>query len=69
SNTVSVLRHKVGHSNGTACDDHGRLIACEHSPARVGRYEWDGSVTVLASAWQGQRLNAPNVVVTLPTGG
>lgn len=69
SNTVSVLRHQVGHSNGHAFDDRGRLIACEHSPARVVRYEWDGGVTVLADGWQGKRLNAPNDLVTLPGGG
>ncbi|WP_110667359.1 SMP-30/gluconolactonase/LRE family protein [Salinicola halophilus] len=66
---VSVLREGVGHSNGNAFDHHGRLVACEHSPARVVRYEWDGSLTVLASHYQGKRLNAPNDLVVLADDG
>ncbi|WP_110648225.1 SMP-30/gluconolactonase/LRE family protein [Salinicola peritrichatus] len=62
---VSVLREGVGHSNGNAFDNHGRLIACEHSPARVVRYEWDGTLTELTSHYQGKRLNAPNDLVVL----
>ncbi|MEC9482571.1 MAG: SMP-30/gluconolactonase/LRE family protein, partial [Halomonas sp.] len=69
SGEVSVLRHQVGHSNGNTFDNHGRLVACEHSPARVLRYEWDGTKTVLASHYQGKRLNAPNDLVALPSGG
>lgn len=66
---VSVLRYEVGHSNGNAFDAQGRLVACEHSPARVVRYEWDGSVSVLADQFNGKRLNAPNDLVTLKSGG
>ncbi|MDR5860007.1 SMP-30/gluconolactonase/LRE family protein [Halomonas eurihalina] len=66
---VSVLRHKVGHSNGNTFDNRGRLIACEHSPARVVRYEWDGSMSVLAERYDDKPLNAPNDVVALESGG
>ncbi|WP_129141400.1 SMP-30/gluconolactonase/LRE family protein [Modicisalibacter coralii] len=66
---VSVLRYEVGHSNGNTFDHRGRLVACEHSPARVVRYEWDGSTTVLAESYQGKRLNAPNDLVALPSDG
>ncbi|MES3676489.1 SMP-30/gluconolactonase/LRE family protein [Halomonas elongata] len=66
---VSVLRHKVGHSNGHTFDNRGRLIACEHSPARVVRYEWDGSMSVLAERYDDKPLNAPNDVVALESGG
>ncbi|MCM2971936.1 SMP-30/gluconolactonase/LRE family protein [Larsenimonas suaedae] len=69
SGNVSVLREKVGHSNGHAFDDRGRLLACEHYPARVVRYEWDGTTTVLAERYQGKPLNGPNDLVTLPGGG
>ena len=66
---VSVLREGVGHSNGNAFDHQGRLVACEHSPARVVRYEWDGTTTVLASRFQGKPLNAPNDLVILDNDG
>lgn len=69
SGKVSVLRHKVGHSNGNTFDNRGRLVACEHHPAQVLRYEWDGSTTVLASHFQDKPLNAPNDLVALPSGG
>lgn len=69
SGKVNVLRHKVGYSNGNTFDHQGRLVACEHSPARVLRYEWDGSTTVLAERYQGKPLNAPNDLVALPDGG
>lgn len=68
SGQVSVLRDHIGHSNGNAFDDRGRLIACEHSPAQVVRYEWDGSRHVLTSTFDGKPLNAPNDLVTLPGG-
>lgn len=66
---VSILRRNVGHSNGNTFDNQGRLLACEHYPARVLRYEWDGSTTVLASHYQEKPLNAPNDLVVLPSGG
>lgn len=66
---VSVLRHEVGYSNGNTFDAQGRLVACEHTPPRVLRYEWDGSTTVLAERYQGKPLNAPNDLVALPSGG
>lgn len=69
SGQVSVLRHKVGHSNGNTFDSQGRLVACEHFPAQVLRYEWDGSTTVLASRYRGKPLNAPNDLIALPSGG
>ena len=37
--------------------------------ARVVRYEYRGEPTVLASTFEGKRLNAPNDVVVHPEGG
>lgn len=65
---VSVLREGVGHANGNAFDARGRLLACEHSPARVLRYEHDGRTTAL-ERYEGRLLNAPNDLVPLPEGG
>lgn len=50
-------------SNGLTLDAHGRLTLCEHGNHRVTRIEHDGSLTVLASHWQGRRLNSPNDAV------
>jgi gluconolactonase len=66
---VSVFRKPAGNSNGNTFDFQGRQIACEHGTRRVVRYEQSGAVTVLASEWEGQPLNAPNDVVVHPDGG
>lgn len=67
--TVSVFRSPSGNSNGNTFDYFGRQLSCEHGNRRVVRYEHDGSVTVLADAFEGKRLNAPNDVVVHPTTG
>jgi gluconolactonase len=65
---VSVFRSPSGNSNGNTFDGQGREISCEHLNRRVVRYEHDGSLTVIADAYHGQRLNSPNDVVTHPDG-
>ncbi|WP_410574827.1 SMP-30/gluconolactonase/LRE family protein [Amycolatopsis sp. cmx-4-61] len=60
---VGVFRQPSGYANGHTVDRHGRLISCEQGPRRVTRTEHDGSITVLASAYRGKRLNSPNDVV------
>jgi gluconolactonase len=56
-------------SNGLTLDAAGRLVVCEHGNRRVTRVEADGSLTVLASHWNGRRLNSPNDVVFHSSGG
>jgi len=60
---VSVFRAPSGYANGNTVDRQGRLITCEHGGRRVSRTEHDGSVTNLASHFDGGRLNSPNDVV------
>lgn len=50
-------------SNGLTLDGRGRLTINEHGRHRVSRLERDGSVTVLAAAFAGKRLNSPNDLV------
>jgi gluconolactonase len=68
SNAVSVFRHSSGYSNGNSVDRQGRLVTCEHGNRRVTRTEHDGSITVLASHYQGRRFNSPNDVVVKSDG-
>ena len=65
---VSVFRNPAGNSNGNTFDYHGRQISFQHGPRRVVRYEYDGSMTVLASEFNGKSLNAPNDGVAHPNG-
>ena len=65
---VTTFRTPSGHSNGHTLDHAGRLISCEHTTRRVTRTEADGSLTVLAERFDGQRLNSPNDVVVRSDG-
>jgi gluconolactonase len=65
---VTTFRSPSGYSNGNTFDFAGRQISCEHGGRRVVRYEGDGSVTVLAAAFDGKHLNSPNDAVVHPDG-
>jgi gluconolactonase len=60
---VSVFRNPSANSNGNTFDWQGREVTCEHLNRRVVRYEHDGSLTVIADAYNGNKLNSPNDVV------
>lgn len=66
---VSVFRNPSGNSNGNTFDYQGRQISCEHGNRRIVRYEYNGTVTVLADSFEGKRLNAPNDAVVHPNTG
>jgi gluconolactonase len=68
SNAVSVFRAPAGYSNGNTVDRQGRLVTCEHGNRRVTRTEHDGSITVIASHYDGKRFNSPNDVVVKSDG-
>jgi gluconolactonase len=65
--TVSLLRSPSQFSNGNTFDWQGRQLSCEHSTARLVRYNWEGPwPEVLADKYDGKPLNAPNDVVVHP---
>lgn len=55
----SIYREQAG-SNGLMFDRQGRLVICEPARRRVSRLESDGTLTVLAERYDGQRFNQPN---------
>ena len=63
---VSVFRTPSNNSNGNTFDFQGRQLSCEHLTRRVVRYELDGAVSIIASHFEGKRLNSPNDVVPHP---
>jgi gluconolactonase len=65
---VTVFRAPSNNSNGNAFDFQGRQLSCEHLTRRLVRYELDGSITVIAEAYQGTPLNSPNDVAPHPDG-
>jgi gluconolactonase len=52
-----------GFANGRIVDRRGRVVHCHHGFRSVTRVEPDGSVTTLADAVDGRRLNSPNDLV------
>lgn len=68
SGVVSVFRAPSHYSNGNTVDRQGRLVTCEHGSRRVTRTEHDGSITVIASHFDGKRFNSPNDVVVKSDG-
>ena len=66
--SVSVFRQPALNSNGHTVDLQGRLISCEHRGRCVSRTEHDGSRTVVASHYEGKRLNSPNDVIVKSDG-
>jgi len=69
SGQVSTFRHPSGNSNGNSFDWIGRQLICQDGTRNVVRYEHDGSVTTLASEFEGKPFNAPNDVVVHPKDG
>ena len=66
---VGVLRAPADYANGRTLDRLGRLVSCEQGTRRVTRVEHDGSLTVLADRYRGNRFNSPNDVVEHSDGG
>jgi gluconolactonase len=60
---ISEFRKPANNANGNTIDRQGRLITCQHLTASITRTEPDGSITTLASQFEGQRLNSPNDIV------
>ncbi|MCB0110290.1 MAG: SMP-30/gluconolactonase/LRE family protein, partial [Caldilineaceae bacterium] len=62
-NTI-IWKEPSGRANGMNFDPQGRLVVCcdgkDGGARAVQRYEADGTVTTLASHYDGKLLNAPN---------
>jgi gluconolactonase len=65
---VTTFRSPSYNSNGNTFDFQGRQVSAQHFFRRVVRWEHDGSVTVIADAFEGKPLNSPNDLVSHPDG-
>ncbi|MFK7750993.1 MAG: SMP-30/gluconolactonase/LRE family protein [Sedimentitalea sp.] len=65
---ISTYRAPSNFANGHTRDRQGRLVSCEHGTRRVTRTEHDGTLTVIADGFDGNRLNSPNDVVVKSDG-
>lgn len=65
---LSTVLTPTGHANGLTFDHEGRLLVAGWSARTVWRLEKDGSQTVLASHFEGKKLNTPNDIVVKSDG-
>ena len=65
---LRVFRQPAQSTNGHTRDRDGAMISCEHTGRCVSRTRMDGTYEVLATHWQGKRLNSPNDVVVKSDG-
>lgn len=63
-----LVRSANGNANGMTFGTDGGLIVCEHGGRRVIRLDGGMDVTVVASHYQGRRLNSPNDVISKSDG-
>jgi len=66
---LTTFREDSGGANGLFFDRRGNLLACEGGNRRLTSIAPDGTVTVLADAYQGKKLNSPNDLWIDPKGG
>ena len=66
--SLKVYMHPSDSSNGLTFDLEGRLILTQMQDRRVARQEKDGSITILASTYNGKKFNSPNDVVVKSEG-
>ena len=64
----AVFRDDTHGAMGLTLDSQGRLYMCETKSRRVTRLDKKGKLDVLAEAWEGKKLNAPNDIVVRKDG-
>jgi gluconolactonase len=65
---ASVYMEPTGKADGLALDLEGRVLVAGWGARTVWREELDGSTVVLASHWQGKKLNTPNDIIVKSDG-
>lgn len=65
---IQVFRRPSAMANGLTYDRQGRLLACQHASSSVTRVDLDGSVTEIATHFEGKQLNSPNDIVVARDG-
>ena len=68
TNEIATVYEGTNRANGLVLDPDGHLYACEQHTGMIVRYGRDGGRTVLASRFEGKRLNSPNDLA-LDSGG
>jgi gluconolactonase len=65
---LTTFRTPSNNANGLIFDAKGRMLTCEHSGRRITRTNPDGSIEVLADAYDGKKFSSPNDVAVKSDG-
>ncbi len=65
---TSIFLRPSGKANGMTYDKQGRLVVAGWGSRTVWRVEHDGSIVILASHYQGKKINTPNDIVVKSDG-
>ena len=65
---IQDWRRPSSMANGLTYDAERRLVTCEHATSRVTRTGRDGTLTTIASHYDGKELNSPNDIVVKSDG-
>lgn len=65
---VKSFRKPSNMGNGNTYDSEGRILTCQHATSSVTRTEANGSITTLATHFDGKELNSPNDIVVRKDG-
>jgi gluconolactonase len=65
---MSVYRTPAGHPDGMTYDREGRLVVAGWGARTIWRLEPDGRAVILASHYEGQKINTPNDIVVKSDG-
>ena len=63
-----ALIHPSSHANGLTFDREGRLVVAGWSSRTIWRVEKDGSISTIASRYDGMKFNSPNDIVVRSDG-
>jgi gluconolactonase len=65
---ITPFRNPSLNTNGNCFDFQGRQVSCQDFSRRVVRWEFDGSLKVIADSYGGKALNSPNDLAPHPDG-
>jgi gluconolactonase len=68
TDSITTYLHPSDSSNGLTFDRQGRLILTQMLSRRIARQELNGTITPLASTYNGKKFNSPNDVIVKSDG-
>ena len=68
-NKLSLYKENYGRANGLYFDQKGNLISCSDEKNEIWSIDAEGKAKVIATDFEGKKLNGPNDLWVAPSGG